>query len=99
MQTENLKSFFVWYAITCHLTTYRASCNRFSAISFHDYLHYCEIFLAHFLIKIDRNIISSLHIAFSLCARVGWCDVCTDFTNVTKVDVDGDANVMSLFNI
>ena len=99
MQTENLKSFFVWYVITCHLTTYRASCNRFSAISFHDYLHYCEIFLAHFLIKIDRNIISSLHIAFSLCARVGWCDVCTDFTNVTKVDVDGDANVMSLFNI
>ena len=24
MQTENLKSFFVWYVITCHLTTYRA---------------------------------------------------------------------------
>ena len=23
---------------------------------------------------------------FSLCARVGWCDVCTDFTNVIKVD-------------
>ena len=23
---------------------------------------------------------------FSLCARVGWCDVCTDFTNVLKVD-------------
>ena len=22
MQTENLKSFFVWYVITCHLTTY-----------------------------------------------------------------------------
>ena len=99
MQTENLKSFFVWYVITCHLTTYRASCNRFSAISFHDYLHYCEIFLAHFLIKIDRYIISSLHIAFSLCARVGWCDVCTDFTNVTKVDVDGDVNVMSLLSI
>ena len=38
--------------------------------------------------KIDRNIISSLHIVFSLCARVGWCDVCTDFTNVIKVDVD-----------
>ena len=36
--------------------------------------------------KIDRNIISSLHIVFSLCARVGWCDVCTDFTNVIKVD-------------
>ena len=88
MQTENLKSFFVWYAITCHLTTYRASRNRFSAISFHDYLHYCGIFLAHFSMKIDRNIISSLHFVFSLCARVGWCDVCTDFTNVIKVDVD-----------
>ena len=88
MQTENLKSFFVWYVITCHLTTYRASRNRFSAISFHDYLHYCGIFLAHFSMKIDRNIISSLHFVFSLCARVGWCDVCTDFTNVIKVDVD-----------
>ena len=88
MHTENLKSFFVWYVITCHLTTYRASRNRFSAISFHDYLHYCGIFLAHFLIKIDLNIISSLHIVFSLCARVGWCDVYTDFTNVIKVDVD-----------
>ena len=34
------------------------------------------------------DIISSLYIVFSLCARVGWCDVCTDFTNVIKVDVD-----------
>ena len=24
MQTENLKSFYVWYIITCHLTAYRA---------------------------------------------------------------------------
>ena len=70
MQTKNLKSFYVWYIITCHLTAYRASRNRFSAISLHDYLHYCGIFLAHFLMKIDRNIISSLHIVFSLCARV-----------------------------
>ena len=23
---------------------------------------------------------------FLLCARVDWCDVCTDFTNVIKVD-------------
>ena len=90
MQTENLKSFFVWY-----LSTYRASRNRFSAISFHDYLHYFGIFLAHISMKIDRNIISSLHVVFSLCARVGWCDVCTDFTNVIKVDV----NKMSLLNI
>ena len=95
MQTENLKRFFVSYVITCHLTTYWASCNRFSAIRFHDYLRYCGIFLAHLLIKIDLNIISSLHIVFSLCARVGWCDVCTDFTNVIKVDV----NRMSLLNI
>ena len=43
------------------------------------------------------GIISSLHIAFSLCVRVGWCDVCTDFTNVIKVDVD--VNEMSLVNI
>ena len=34
---------------------------------------------------------------FSLCSRVGWCDVCTDFTNVIKVDVD--VNKMSLLNI
>ena len=88
MKTENLRTLFVGYMITCHITTYRASRNRFSAISFHDYLHYCGIFLAHFLIKIDRNIISSLHIIFSLCARVGWCDVCSDYTNVLKVDVD-----------
>ena len=96
MQTENLKSFFVWYVI-CHLTTYRASRNRFSAISFHDYLHYCGKFLAHFLMKIDRNIISSLRIVFLLCAQVGLCDVCTEFTNVIKVDVD--VNEMSLLNI
>ena len=99
MQTENLKSFFVRCVVTCHLTTYRASRNRFSAISVHNYLQYFGIFLAHFLMKIDRNIISSLHIVFSLCARVGWCDVCTDFTNVIKVDVDVDVNEISLLNI
>ena len=32
--------------------------------------------------------ISSLHIVFPLCARVCRCDVCTDFTNLIKVDVD-----------
>ena len=96
MQTENLKSFSVWYVITCHLTTCRASNNRFSAIGFHDYLHYCGIFLARFLIKIDLNIISSLHTVFSLSARVGWCDVCTDFTNVIR---DVDVNEMLQLNI
>ena len=85
MQNENLKRFFVWYVITSHLITYRASRNRFSAISFHDYLHYCGIVLAHFLMKIDLNIISSLDIVFSLCARVGQCDVCTDFTQRIKI--------------
>ena len=71
--------------------------NRFSAINFHDYLHHCGIFLAHFLIKIDLNIISSLRMVFSLCTPVGWCDVCTGFTNVIKVDVD--VNEMSVLNI
>ena len=97
MQTKNLKSFFVGFVVKCHLTTYRASRNRFSGISFNDYLHYCGAFLAHFLMKINRNIISNLRRIFSLCARVGWCDVCTDFTNVIKVDVD--VNEMSLLNI
>ena len=54
-------------------------------------------FLAGFFIRIDLNIISSLHIVFSLCVRAGWCDVCTDFTNVIKVDVN--VNEMSLLNI
>ena len=80
-----------------HFTTYQASRNCFSDISFHNYLHYCGIFQAHFLIKIDLNIILSLHIVFSLCTRVGWCDACTDFANVIKVDVD--VNEMSLLNI
>ena len=71
MQTKNLKSFYVWYIITCHLTAYRASRNRFSAISFHNYLHYCGIFLAHFLMKIDRNIISSLQYSL-LTLRASW---------------------------
>ena len=79
MQTEILYCFFFWYVI-CHLTIYRASRNRFFAIIFHDYLYYCAIFLARFLITIVLNIISSLRTGFSLCGRVGWCDVCTEFT-------------------
>ena len=90
MQTKNLKGFL---CLVCdNMSSYRTSRNRFSAISVHNYLHYCGIFVAHFLIKIDLNIISSLHTVFSLCARVGWCDVCTDFTNVIKVDADVDVN-------
>ena len=90
--------FLVWYVITCHLTTYWASRNRFSAIIFHDYLHYCGIFLARFLITIVLNIVSSLHKVFSLCARADWCDVWIEFTNlIIKVDVD--VNEMPLSNI
>ena len=53
--------------------------------------------------KIDHNIILSLYTVFSLCVRVGWCDVWTDFTNLMKVDldvdVDVDVNEMSSLNI
>ena len=31
---------------------------------------------------------SSLHTVFSLCARVGWCDIWTDFTNSVDVDLN-----------
>ena len=77
MQTENLYCFFVWYVITCHLTTYRESRNRSSAIIFRDYLHYRGIFLARFLITTVLNMTSNLHIVFLLCARVGWWDAGT----------------------
>ena len=85
--------------ITCHFITYRESRNRFSAIIFHDYLHYRGVFLARFLINIVLNIISSPHIVFSLCAQVSCWDVGTEFTNLIKVDVDGDVKEMSLLNI
>ena len=77
--------------IICHLATYRVSCSRFSVIIFHDYFHYCGISLVRFLITNVLNIVSSLHIVFSFCARVGWCDAWTEFT---KVDVDADVNEM-----
>ena len=74
MQTENLKSFFVWYVITCHLTTYRASRNRFFVISFRDYLSYFGIFLAHYFMKIDRFIFKSSHSFLTLRASwLVWC--------------------------
>ena len=85
------KEFFIWYG------DIMSSCNLPSIISFHDYLQYCGIFLALFLMKIDRNIISNLYRVFSICTRVGCCDVSTDFTNIIKVDVD--VNEMSLLNI
>ena len=45
------------------------------------------------------HIISSLHIVYSFCARVGWCDVGTEFTHLIKVDADVDVTEMSLMNI
>ena len=95
MQTENLYCFFVWYVITCRIKTYRASRNRFSAIIFYDHSHYWGKFLARFLITDVLKIISSLPRVFSLCARVGWCDVCAEFTNLIKVDVVVVVNEMS----
>ena len=80
--------------IICHLATYRVSCSRFSAIIFHDYFHYCGISLVRFLITNVLNIVSSLHIVFSFCARVGWCDAWTEFIKFIKVDVDADVNEM-----
>ena len=65
-----------FFRLVCgNLSTYRTSHNHFSVISFHNYLHYCRIFQAHFLIKIHLNIISSLHIVFSLCMQ-GWLVWC-----------------------
>ena len=50
------------------------------------------------LISIVRNIVSSLHKVFSLCARADWCDVWIEFTNlIIKIDVD--VNEMPLSNI
>ena len=93
MQTENLKSFF---CLVCeNMSSYNST--SVTQLLFCDYLHYCGIFLAHFRMKIDHNIISSLHIVFSLCVQVGWCDVCTDFTNIIKVEVD--VNKLLLLNI
>ena len=62
-----------WYARLPNkgAAAYRASRNRFSAISLHDYLHYCGKLLAHFLMKIDRNIISSLQYSL-LTLRASW---------------------------
>ena len=70
--------FFVWYMMKSHLTTYWGSHNCFSTIIFRNYLHCCGIFLAHFLITVVLKIILSLHIVFSLCTRVGWCDFCRE---------------------
>ena len=68
---QNADCFFVWFVITCHLTSYRASRNRFSAIIFDDYLHYCGMFLACFLIPVVLKPSYSL-----LTLRASWLVWC-----------------------
>ena len=71
MQTENLYIFFfVWYMITCHLTTNRASRNHFFAIIFHDYLHYCGILLATSLIIFLKHNFKPSYSLLALC--ISW---------------------------
>ena len=86
------------YVIRDHFTTYQTSRNRFSAIIFLYYLHYGGIFLSHFLITVVLNKVSSLRIVFSLCARIGWCDFCTEFTDLIKVDLDVMRCLYGIFN-
>ena len=68
---QNADCFFVWFVITCHLTSYRASRDRFSAIIFDDYLHYCGMFLACFLIPVVLKPSYSL-----LTLRASWLVWC-----------------------
>ena len=71
--------FKVFFRLVCDdMSSYNLPAERHATL-FHDYLHYCIILLARFLIKTVLNII---------CTRIGWCYVCTDFTNLIKVDVD-----------
>ena len=35
---------------------------------------------------------------FSLCTRVGWCDACTDFTKLIKVEVDVNLPAVNYLN-
>ena len=92
MQTENLNFFF--HLVRDNMSSYKLQSITQSVLrdSLHDHLHYCEILLVRFSIKIVLNIISSLRIVFSLCARFGWCDVCSDFANFIKVDANVDLN-------
>ena len=67
---EFIHFFFVWYMITCHLTTNRASRNHFFTIIFHDYLHYCGIFLATFLIIFLKHNFKPSYSLLALC--ISW---------------------------
>ena len=71
---EFIHFFFVWYMITCHLTTNRASRNHFFTIIFHDYLHYCGIFLATFLIIFLKHNFKPSYSLSALCISwLVWC--------------------------
>ena len=60
--------------ITRHLTTNRASRNHFFAIIFHDYLHYCGIFLATFLIIFLKHNFKPSYSLLALCISwLVWC--------------------------
>ena len=67
---EFIHFFFVWYMITCHLTTNRASRNHFFAIIFHDYLHYCGILLATSLIIFLKHNFKPSYSLLALC--ISW---------------------------
>ena len=71
---EFIHFFFVWYIITCHLTTNRASRNHFFTIIFHDYLRYCGIFLATFLIIFLKHNFKPSYSLLALCISwLVWC--------------------------
>ena len=46
-----------------------------------------------------KLIVTKPHLLFSFCARVGWRDVCTEFTNSIKVDVDVNGCHYQIFNL
>ena len=39
------------------------------------------------------------HLLFSFCERVGWRDLCTEFTNLIKVDVDVNGCHYQIFKL
>ena len=94
MQTQNLNYFFVWYVITCHPTSYRASHNRFSVIIFDDYLYHCRIFFALFLITTVLKPSYSL-----LTLRASWLVWCLyRIYQLNKSRLNVDVNEMSPLN-
>ena len=97
MLTENLKCFFVWYVIM-------SSYNLLSVTQslFCDQLPRLFALLWNIpglFLEQNRSLYNfkPSYRVLSLCARFVWCDVCTDFTNLIKVDID--VNEMLLLNI